>query len=264
MSNKIFYEYPTTIDKKNPSTIGIYCTVSSDELQLALKTLSIAAKSEYVTDIIILITDREEFDSNSISLGFLGENAKKINIFNGNYGYGYETSIEEGGYDQISARNDALRLIYSKKVDWVMQHDADDIYDLSFYKKICLDCSKQQAVMTECYTLNSYSSYIASSSLIKNLHGRKLLNPHIRVWKKELGIEFKKSKFVSDSHVNVTRHCGVEFPNKMKLIIIKKPSHYHLHRLLNKRNSSNLDKGETHEILLNDDVKEYLKTILPQ
>ena len=67
-----------------------------------------------------------------------------------------------------------------------------------------------------------------------------------------------------NSHINETRHCGVEFPNEMKLIIIKKPSHFHLHRLLNKRHSSNLDKGETREIQLNDDIEEHLKTIMPQ
>ncbi|MBK0099636.1 hypothetical protein IBT49_26955 [Erwinia sp. S63] len=263
MSNQDLNEHFNTKDENNHKSIGIYCTVSSDELQLALKTLSIAAKSKFVTDIIILITDIDEFDSNAISFDLFRENTEKINIFNGNYGYGYETSIQDGGYDQISARNDALRIIYSKKVDWIMQHDADDIYDLDFYEKVCLACSKQQAIMTECYTLNSFSTYVVNGKLLKNIYGQTLLNPHIRIWKRELALEFKKSRITPSFYVNETRHCGVEFPDGMKFIIIKKPSHYHLHRLLNKRHSSILDKGETHEIKLNDDIKEHLKTILP-
>ncbi|WP_336369283.1 hypothetical protein [Rahnella perminowiae] len=247
---------------KYTCSVGIFCTVSSDELQLAFKTLSIAARSEFVSKILILITDNESINENFISLDSSDIFSHKFEVECGNYGSGYETAIRDGGYDQVSARNAALDILYKKDVDWVMQHDADDVYDLSFYERICTDYAEHQAIMTECYTLNSNSSYIVNSKLCKVMYGKKLINPHIRVWKRELKLKFNKSKRVSDTYANETRHCGVEFPDGMKLILIKKPSHYHLHRLLNKRHSNFLDKGNTHEIKLEEELKEKLKTIL--
>jgi len=243
-------------------SVGIFCTVSSNELLLAFKTLSFAARSEFVSNILILITDNGNINQNYAFLESSECFSHKFEVKCGNYGSGYETSIRDGGYDQISARNAALDILYKKDVDWVMQHDADDVYDLSFYEKICTDYAEHQAVMTECYTLNSTSSYIVNSKMYKDMYGKKLINPHIRVWKKELNLKFHKSKLVSDKYANETRHCGVEFPDGMKLILIKKPSHYHLHRLLNKRHSNFLDKGNAHEINLEVELEEKLKTIL--
>ncbi|QDX29352.1 hypothetical protein [Dickeya poaceiphila] len=265
MSNQIFNSNDGNFDDyhhRTTSSIGIYCTVSSDELQLALHTLSIAACSEYVSHILILITDRETVDRKLLSLNFLGSSVDKLIIACGDYGSGYEISLSDGGYDQVSARNDALEMIYKKDVDWVMQHDADDIYDSAFYAKICKDCGAYEAVMTECYTLNSLSSYVVNSKLLKNIYGRTLINPHIRVWKKKLGLKYKRSALVSKTYANETRHCGVEFPDRMNLLLVKKPSHYHLHRLLNKRHSGFLDAGETLDIKLDDHIKEKVKMLI--
>ncbi|QOL16077.1 hypothetical protein [Dickeya dianthicola] len=244
------------------SSIGIYCTVSSSEFRLALNTLSIAACSEYISYIIILITDKNELDREFLSLYSFENFNDKLHIACGDYGSGYEIPLSEGGYDQVSARNDALEIIYNKNVSWVMQHDADDIYDTNFYEKICKNYDSYEAVMTECYTLNSLSSHIVTPKSIKYIYGKYLISPHIRVWKKNLKLKFKKSKLALRLHPNETRHCGVEFPNEMKLILIKKHSHYHLHRLLNKRHSGFLDTGETHTIILENYIKEKVHMLI--
>ena len=99
--------------------------MSSQELELALATLHFAESSPYVSDIVILVTDSDY--SSRIRL------TNKITLYSECFGSGYSKSIEDGGYDQISARNYLIEKLEKTDAHWLMMHDADDIYHTDFY-----------------------------------------------------------------------------------------------------------------------------------
>lgn len=235
--------------------VGLYCTVCSEELAIALATLSHSVKSKCVRCIVIILTDALyecEFQLND-----------KMLLFTRNYGKGFDISIEHGGYDQISARNFSLDVLekYSDS-DWVMQHDADDLYVSECYEYIVNKCEHYDALACSCFTLKDINTLCAAPGKKRSAHsGKYLYNPHIRIWKKHYRFRYEKSKEIGKYFHNHSRHCGISFPGSMNIGIIDQAWHFHLHALLDKRHSKEIKEYPFVNIEIPQEIKSFLQKI---
>ncbi|WP_411755121.1 hypothetical protein [Serratia sp. (in: enterobacteria)] len=231
--------------------IGIYCTVCSNELAISLATLGEASRSSSVSKIIILLTDSLFESTYQLS--------NKITLCMRNFGKGYDTSIEEGGYDQVSARNYTLDFLDTEDIDWVMMHDADDIYDPDFYDFILETHSYNDAVTCSCFTFRDINTLCVPQRKELAFNGSIFHDPHTRIWKKSLNLRYEKSKGVEGYFVNHSRHCGVVFPETTMFGFTDRPWHFHLHALLNKRHSKKIFEYPIVNIEPPVSVKEFLE-----
>lgn len=236
----------------NTGGVGLYCTVNCTELAIALATLCHSEKSEYVKCIVIIVTD---------SPYLINLRSNNTYIISNYYGKGFDISIENGGYDQIAARNFALDFLDGfSDVEWVMQHDADDLYSLECYSYIVNQCMKYDALAYSCFTFKKGKTLCYPTNKIQYLKdGGVLYNPHIRVWKKEFGLRYEKSIGIEKHFDNISRHCGVNFPDIMNIGFIDKAWHFHLHALLNKRHTHKIINYPLVNIKIPDDIYSFIK-----
>lgn len=212
--------------------IGLYCTVSSKELNLALATLRFAELSEYVFKIAILVTDAKRNKPQKIS--------NKITLYQQNFGNGYNIPVADGGYNQIDARNFLIEKLNDADVDWIIMHDADDIYDISFYQFISTQCKTTDAVTCSCFSLRHDMSICVPLVKSRFIQGKTLYDSHTRAWKKSLNLKYEKSPGIEKYYLNHSRHCGVIFPDNLRISYTDGLYHFHLHALLNKRHSKKI------------------------
>ncbi|WGE31143.1 hypothetical protein PHA77_19050 (plasmid) [Edwardsiella tarda] len=231
--------------------IGLYCTVSKREFHLALTTLSFAGLSDYVFRIVILITDEESDVSRKIT--------EKITVYSQNFGSGYSRAVADGGYDQIAARNFLIEKLSATDTDWLLMHDADDIYDLDYYRFISEECRKADAVTCSCFSLRAGNEVCVPLEKTWNIKDRILYNPHTRIWKKTLNLRYKKSVDIENFFVNHSRHCGVVFPEHMNIIVTDGLYHFHLHALLNKRHSKKILAYSNYNCILPKRINDFLE-----
>ncbi len=231
--------------------IGIYCTVCRHELNLALATLHFAESSEYISDIAILITDDKNCAATRLT--------DKITIYSENFGSGYSRSIQDGGYDQIAARNYLLEKMEETEADWILMHDADDIYGIDFYQYIVAVGIDSDAVTCSCYTVTTDLDLCAPANKVQLTGPALLVDPHTRAWKKSLGLRYVKSDGVEKFFSNHSRHCGVIFPEDITLSCTGGLYHFHLHALLNKRHSQKISGFPVLDYTLPENIRQFLE-----
>lgn len=230
--------------------IGIYCTVNKREFSLALATLNFSAISDYVFKIAILITDGEPEMPRRMT--------EKITVYSDNFGAGYSKSIASGGYDQIAARNFLIEKLAATDIDWLLMHDADDLYDLSYYRYISEECREVDAVTCSCFSLRSGPEMCVPLEKTRHILGTTLYDPHTRIWKKSLGLKYKKSVGIEKHFANHSRHCGVIFPDGVNISYTGGLYHFHLHALLSKRHSEKISAYSVHNCILPESIGCFL------
>ncbi|WP_144240360.1 hypothetical protein [Raoultella planticola] len=231
--------------------IGIYCTVRSGEIRHALASLSYAGLSAHVFNIAILITDRAPDKPRKLT--------PKITLYSHNFGSGYSISVTDGGYDQIAARNFLLERFTDTDVDWLMMHDADDIYLHDYYDFISEKCITADAITCSCFSLRPGPEICIPQGKTWYIQGKTLYDPHTRIWKKNLNLRYEKSAGIEKHFANHSRHCGVIFPEDMNIISTDGVYHFHLHALLNKRHTEKISAYSRQCILLPESIDHYLK-----
>jgi hypothetical protein len=236
--------------------IGIYCTVSKEEYYLALLTLERMAENDCVSCIIIVITDSEE---NFVNYALFNGKAE---VYSRNFGSGYDLSLEDGGYDQIGARNFALELLEQRDCEWILQHDADEYYTFAFLNSLENKYQDYDALLCSCITLASDDTQVYDPKHVRKTQFSRFINPHVRIWRKSLSLRFEKSPGVERRFKNVSRHCGVNFKDGLKLVGITDHVHYHFHYILKKRHYKKLKDFEKIPIVISGEVRYLLTQIL--
>ncbi|MFK8260625.1 hypothetical protein ACFL9S_22915 [Erwinia sp. AnSW2-5] len=226
--------------------------MSSREFHLALATLTYAGISEYVSNISILITDGIPDKPRKLS--------EKITLYSQNFGSGYSVSLEDGGYDQIAARNFLLDILAETDVDWLMMHDADDIYLLDYYDFISDKCMASDAVTCSCFTVRSGPEICIPQEKKRYIQGKALHDPHTRIWKRNLNLRYKKSEGIEKYFANHSRHCGVIFPGEINISCTEGVYHFHLHALLNKRHSEKISAYSHPDLRFPESINHFLET----
>jgi hypothetical protein len=217
-------------------SIGLWCAVAETEYSLLTHTLPALLDHESVREALILHTGSRR----PSTFGFLANACHKIHEVHRCFGTGYIRSLQDGGYDQVSARNYALEIMESGGSDWLWQIDADDYYDPGLASIVAKLDERYDAVCCSCYTLISPTQYWYNASLETDIGGKRLINPHTRIWRSALRKRFEHSPRVALESVNITRHCGVDFSTHpyWRLMAIEGPFHFHLHCLLGKEHTA--------------------------
>lgn len=230
------------------STVGIWCTLSSDEYSYLPYTLANAVANPAVRRIVIVVTGPSE----PIEFGRLSAISGKFHEVFRPFGHGYDRSVDDGGYDQVSARNFALELVESSDVEWLMQYDADDYYHEGIFGILGEIEAPHDYVTCPCYTVTSLEGYWYTEALMRSFDGIMLLNPHTRIWRRDLKLRYQISPRAIATQINHTRHCGVVFPPKSRSLaaILNEPYHFHLHCLLGKRYATIRSEGRKFDFSL--------------
>lgn len=215
------------------SYITIWTIVLAEEYDLLQYTLSEAISSQFVKDIVILHTG-PNLPANAYSLE---KSYSKIHEFHKSYGQGFTLPVDEGGFDQINARNHILQLAETYPAEWLMQVDADDFYLQHIFEQITTTSAEFDSISCSCINLINENRYWNKREIMTE-SGFKIIDPHIRIWKKHLKKRFKLCEHSAKTNINATMHCGVDFNIHpyWKTTLIKDFVHYHLHGILEKKN----------------------------
>ena len=214
---------------ENKSTLTLWTIVSEQDYPLLEFTLTDALSSEAVSHIIILSTG----PSKPVKFGRYASRHEKVREFYQYFGNGFDLPVEQGGFNQIAARNHALSLAEKTTASWLMQIDADDYYLPEFFQQIVTLDKDFDAILCSSVNLLSENEYW-------NKNQGEFTNPHIRVWRTSLAKRFKICDISSCNQLNFTGHCGVDFSYHpyWKIFLQKKFVHFHLHGILGKKNTN--------------------------
>ncbi|GHF08050.1 hypothetical protein [Streptomyces fumanus] len=218
------------------TSVGIWCAVSEADYPLLGLTMRNLLEHDRVGIALVLHTGvRRPHDYGALAARFA--NVREVHR---NFGEGYSKSLADGGYDQLSARNFALDLLEDIGVEWVFQFDADDYYNPDVITAVAQLDERFDAVSCSCYTLTSERSHWYEPRLERDVGGRRLLDPHTRIWRSRLAKRFELCPIASQRYANITRHCGVTFRGHphWRFQALDGPFHFHLHCLLGKRHTA--------------------------
>lgn len=217
------------------SSIALWCVVSAAEYPLLGITMRGLLEHDAVEVAVVVHTGVQR----PSDFGALASQFYKVREFHRDFGEGFSKSLSDGGYDQLSARNYALREVENCGVEWLVQFDADDYYDPDLFSIIAHLGDQYDAVTCSCYTLTSDTNYWYESGLERRIRGKKVFDPHTRIWRASLRKRFELCPIASTRYANITRHCGVDFAHHpyWHFHIEEEPFHFHLHCLLRKRHT---------------------------
>lgn len=150
------------------------------------------------------------------------------------YGVGWDKSPANGGFNEIRARNDAMRLAYETGCEWLLQCDADEVYLDSFGEEIIkAENNNANIIGTQCYDFYHECKY----------YERRIKNYFRRCIHRELyedGLRWRTCG--NPNPKNNTMHCELG-RSKEKSPFICKAAFYsahgmhllHVHDMFNKK-----------------------------
>lgn len=217
-------------------TTAVWCTVSTSEYRLLPYTMRGLLLHPAVTLVLVVHTGRRIAPGG----GSLADRFDKVEELHQDFGEGYHRRLEDGGYDQRSARNHALDVLARSGVDWLVQVDADEYLAPSLISRIAELNDRYDIVCCSRYTLTSPREYWYERTLVRAVKNVPMVNPQTRIWRRELNKRFDLCPTASVRYANATRHCGVRFdhhPHWRALAIDDPFLLVHFHRLLGKEES---------------------------
>ena len=217
-------------------SIGVFCPVSRQEYPLLQFTLRPFIKSVAAKCILILHTGRSPHPD----FGSVASTSSCVVELHRDFGESYEESVENGGYDQFSARNFAIEYIEKTGVEWIVQFDADQYLTERAVSIIADTSDRYDVIVFPYYTLISKTEFWYEPRIKRVINGSALIDPHLLIWRRALEKRNELCSRSAELHANQTRHCSVSFLNhpRWRIRVVHEFSHFHLHCLLGKKNSS--------------------------
>src|SRR6185369_6457293 len=127
-----------------------------------------------------------------------------------NYGTGWEKSVNFGGFDEIEARNDAIRIAEQTDCQWLLQCDSDEIFTYetieSIEKAAAKDC---KSVIYSCFHFKTPTGYVTNNTDRHIKQDKQVFDPHCRAWKKYIKARYSEnpnSGFLAQ-YPNKSVHC---------------------------------------------------------
>jgi len=214
------------------TTVTLWYTVGKNCVDIVKPSLEIMSAYESIKDILILHT----YSNSKLGNELTSICPEKITEYWKYFGDGYEKSLDQGGYDQVEARNYILHIAENTQNEWLAHLDADEFFTSLVFEELRSASFDKKLLTCSCY--NFYSLYEAEIKSHKEhyVNGKYLLNPRDRIWRRGL-----KKKHISFNALpgyikNKSRHCGVDFSDisKSEVIIVEGISLVHTHHLLEK------------------------------
>ncbi len=215
--------------------------ITANEYELLTLSVKTMAALDWVTSIVILHTDLKQ----PAYYANLENTLWKVKEFWQSFGSGFDKPVEQGGFDEIAARNRAIELAEAAGSDWIIQCDSDEFYTADANSGLVEATEKnKQAVRWSCWHLFNPTYSIFDPASIHYYDGQLFHDPHIRAWKPELRLRYQanpNTDFLSN-FINKSMHCVNLLPEWQTL---NQPGifHLHIHDLIgNKRRFANFPK----------------------
>lgn len=215
--------------------IALWCTVASAEAWLLPYTLAAHLDHPAVSRLVVVYTSAHP----PAEFGVLARLSPKSVEVHKPFGSGFDKSLADGGYDQLSARNYAISLVEESGADWMFQLDADEFVHPQLLTEIAMLGHQFDAVCMSYYTLCSATSYWQAPLHRRSVNGVELHHPRILAWRRSLLRRCEPCPASLKNHVNTTRHASVSFAHHplWKIYPVHQFPVYHLHCLLGKEHA---------------------------
>lgn len=171
--------------------------------------------------------------------GRLAAEFSKVTEIHRACGEGYHLSVDDGGYDQMSARLFGLEKIEEKNTDWIIQLDADELLTSSAIEVILSASDDHDIVAFDYHTPLSEREFWFEPRILRQVGRETLLDPHLLIWRSRLKKRPALCEKTANISLNKTRHCSVSFPNfpYWRTLTAKGLFFFHFHCILSKENT---------------------------
>ena len=174
--------------------------ITANEFSHINRSIKVMAEYDWIDSIVILHTDSNEPKYG----GKLAEiSPKKIKEYWTDFGNGFDKSIEDGGFDEIGARNMALYLCKQDGFKgWVLYCDSDEYYTYDTIKAFQMaEQGNYDSINFRCFHLNDKLTY--------RVNPRNIYDRHVRAWILNDDIKFAPhdSEEFMRQFKNKTLHC---------------------------------------------------------
>src|SRR4029079_792814 len=198
------------------------CYIEANEPDALERSISTMTKYPWVTKVVVLHTDCDR----------LPRQLGKVEHVYQNYGSGFDRQPENGGFDEIDARNHALRLGRETGCDWLLVVDADEFFLPCTIDPIAhAHRSNKAAVCFECWHFITPTQYLFFENTMRpaSKHTPAMHDPHIRAIRGSASIWFEQNpnRTFRDELANDTMHCT---PTRMPTqAVLYAPGMFHIH-----------------------------------
>jgi len=194
--------------------------IDSDHLRLSVKIMN---SYDWVDNIVIMHTD----PSKPKNVGELESEYNNISEFWKSYGYGFDRSCEDGGFDEVTCRNETIQIAKEMGSEWIVQCDSDEFFT-SWLGELFLYIKENNqdafAIEFSCYHFISPSIYIWDVNSVRGV----MHDGHIRAVRHNYLPEYR-FKALHKDRINPTRDCGVKGVPRGNVFYEPKLCHIHVH-----------------------------------
>lgn len=135
----------------------------------------------------------------------------KVYEFGYNWGSGFETQPEDGGFNEIAARNSLLDAAYNMGADWIICADADELFRLETGSLIdAVEKQGKSHIWFACYPIINPKQYVRVPDYLRYISafGDKLHDPHVRAFRTQGTVRYMMNPHaISLGWNNRTTHC---------------------------------------------------------
>lgn len=223
--------------------------VTGNEFELLATSIKAMYDHDNVKNIVVLHTDVKKPDY----FGEISCYGKKIHEYHECFGSGFSTSIVDGGFSQIEARNHVLKLSDNYDDEWLLFCDSDEVFLIDVINekfKNLEESSEVNRVLFEIYCFFTPYQYYHPSDRKMVMHGQLMKHPYLRMWKKNLNVYYFASKIImdDDNYVNKSRHCvrSIVMDVYRKIsVYISEPCFLHTHDIVKKIRFDKIQAAKT-------------------
>lgn len=183
--------------------------IHAQEDAFLTRSLASMASYDWILRFVVLHTDRNaprRWD----------EARRTLHVYE-NFGRGFDCQPEEGGLDEVSARNRSLELAEQQGTDWTMICDADEFYMPAAYTAILQAVARRQvAIWYPCFHFCSLTEYLWDENCYRNVLGMTgLMDPHVRAFRTDRRFRYRghDNRDWLAQLPNRTLHCGLQVPH---------------------------------------------------
>jgi len=205
----------------NPPVCLAYISHEAEADFLAL-SLEVMSSYDWITHIIVLHTDRDGTE-------------RYINgamHYYKDFGRGFESQPEHGGFHELGARNALLDLARKAGCPWILLCDPDE-----FFTPVTINCLRQahdckkQIVCFACYHFVTPGSYVWWPDQVRLIQSKQYHDPHVRAVLSDCNLIYRmNSNNRFRRHLkNRTMHCHLQWPAKTKRFHSQPETIYHVH-----------------------------------
>lgn len=160
----------------------------------------------------------------------------KLLHFSRDFGHGFTAQPEDGGFDEVAARNFLLDAVADIDGTCTILCDSDDVYHPDTVRVIELMARNNSlAGMIECWHFTSPNQYLFfPNSLFRYRDSSpRLHDPHIRILRHGCGIRWQlnPNTTLRDTWPNRTMHCTPQLGSWPTLLRIPGLFHLHTHHM---------------------------------